>query len=269
MKKTRPQLTVLATDHKATSDEEDDELEASCQIGETTLRKANLRINRSGVRFVSDSSDFKLRQQEDEDVSAFTSAKSIRNLVTLDELETCGLVGRGSSGQVFKARHRDSHTLLYAVKVVTNVFDKPRRDQLLTEIRTLYDIESPYLVGFYGAFFHDHALSLVLEFCALGSLDQVLRTLPDAVPERIVASIAVQVLTGLQHLKRTHHFHRDVKPQNILMQQDGAVKLTDFGLARELGSTISMAQTFVGTFKYMAPERVQNERYECVPSLCY
>ncbi|KAF1780951.1 Protein kinase-like domain [Phytophthora cactorum] len=84
----------------------------------------------------------------------------------------------------------------------------------------------------------------------------------DAVPERIVAAIAMQILTGLAHLKRVRHVHRDIKPQNILVQQDGAVKLTDFGLARELSSSTSMAQTFVGTFKYMAPERVQNEPYD-------
>eukprot|EP00644_Phytophthora_capsici_P008730 jgi/Phyca11/111485/e_gw1.20.160.1 len=174
------------------------------------------------------------------------------------------MIGRGSSGQVFKARHCDSN-VLYAVKVVTNVFDKPRRDQLLTEIRTLYGIESEHLVGFYGAYFQDHALSLVLEFCALGSLDQLLGKLPkgeEVVPERVIAAIAMQVLTGLAHLKHVRHVHRDVKPQNILVQDDGSVKLTDFGLARELCSSTSMAQTFVGTFKYMAPERVQNQPYD-------
>ncbi|KAF1784877.1 Parkin co-regulated protein [Phytophthora cactorum] len=153
-----------------------------------------------------------------------------RKLVALDKLETVSMIGRGSSGQVFKARHCESN-VLYAVKVVTNVFDKPRRDQLLTEIRTLYGIESEHLVGFYGAYFQDHAL---------------------------IAAIAMQILTGLAHLKRVRHVHRDIKPQNILVQQDGAVKLTDFGLARELSSSTSMAQTFVGTFKYMAPERLHN-----------
>ncbi|KAG2764630.1 hypothetical protein PC129_g12721 [Phytophthora cactorum] len=261
--KTRPALTVLASDrdldYKHRGDNYDDKFEASCDIGETTLYKAGLRINSSGVTFAND----KPGHKEDTDEVDEHMVES-RKLVALDKLETVSMIGRGSSGQVFKARHCESN-VLYAVKVVTNVFDKPRRDQLLTEIRTLYGIESEHLVGFYGAYFQDHALSIVLEFCALGSLDQLLAKLPrgdDAVPERIVAAIAMQILTGLAHLKRVRHVHRDIKPQNILVQKDGAVKLTDFGLARELSSSTSMAQTFVGTFKYMAPERVQNEPYD-------
>lgn len=264
--KSRPALTVVASDReldcKHRGDDDDDKFEVSCDIGETTLHKAGLRINSSGVTFAEDKPGHK--HDEDEVGECVVISHSTRKLVALDQLETCSMIGRGSSGQVFKARHCDT-SALYAVKVVTNVFDKPRRDQLLTEIRTLYGIESEHLVGFYGAYFQDHALSIVLEFCALGSLDQLLAKLPkhaDVVPERVVAAIAMQVLTGLAHLKRVRHVHRDIKPQNILVQQDGSVKLTDFGLARELCSSTSMAQTFVGTFKYMAPERVQNEPYE-------
>ncbi|KAF4315431.1 hypothetical protein JM18_006123 [Phytophthora kernoviae] len=268
--KSRPTLTVVASeidlDAKYRGDDDDDDImEASCDIGETTLHKAGLRINRSGVTFEADYPDDNPYRVEEEEVGeCLLMPRTTRKLVALDMLETYSMIGRGSSGQVFKSRHRESDTL-YAVKVVTNVFDKPRRDQLLTEIRTLYGIESDHLVGFYGAYFQDHALSIVLEFCALGSLDQLLGNLPkdnNIVPERVVATIATQIITGLAHLKRVRHVHRDIKPQNILVQQDGAVKLTDFGLARELCSSTSMAQTFVGTFKYMAPERVQNEPYD-------
>ncbi|KAK1929853.1 Mitogen-activated protein kinase kinase 1 [Phytophthora citrophthora] len=260
--RSRPALTVVADDFKHRGDE--DKFEASCDIGETTLQKAGLRINSSGVTFAEDKAGHK--EDENDIGECVVVSRSGRKLVALDKLETCSMIGRGSSGQVFKARHCDSN-VLYAVKVVTNVFDKPRRDQLLTEIRTLYGIESEHLVGFHGAYFQDHALSIVLEFCALGSLDQLLGKLPEGeevVPERVVAAVAMQVLTGLAHLKHVRHVHRDVKPQNILVQDDGSVKLTDFGLARELCSSTSMAQTFVGTFKYMAPERVQNQPYEYV-----
>ncbi|GMF14201.1 unnamed protein product [Phytophthora lilii] len=265
--KARPALTVVASDrdfdHKHRGNDDDDKFEASCDIGETTLHKAGLRINSSGVTFADSKSG--CNEDDDDEVNeCVVMSHATRKLVALDKLNTCSMIGRGSSGQVFKARHSETNAL-YAVKVVANVFDKPRRDQLLTEIRTLYGIESEHLVGFYGAYFQDHALSIVLEFCDLGSLDQLLAKLPEddsVVPESVVAAVAMQVLTGLAHLKQVRHVHRDIKPQNILVQQNGAVKLTDFGLARELCSSTSMAQTFVGTFKYMAPERVQNEPYE-------
>ncbi|KUF90390.1 hypothetical protein AM588_10003329 [Phytophthora nicotianae] len=222
--KTRPVLSVVASDHDLDYKHDyEDKFEASCDIGETTLYKAGLRINSSGVTFADDKAGHK---EEDDEVDECVVES--RKLVALDKLVTISMIGRGSSGQVFKARHCESNAL-YAVKVVTNVFDKPRRDQLLTEIH------------------------------------QLLAKLPkddDVVPERVIAAIAMQILTGLAHLQLVRHVHRDIKPQNILVQQDGAVKLTDFGLARELSSSTSMAQTFVGTFKYMAPERVQNEPYD-------
>ncbi|KAJ0409227.1 hypothetical protein P43SY_006724 [Pythium insidiosum] len=256
-----------------------DALEASCDIGETSLKKGPIRINRLGVTFVEDDAMAEAEAKANaacdlEDSGSRPSSRtssrssspvrpplplSSRPVVSLDDLETCGLLGRGCSGHVVKARHRDTQQL-FAVKVVNNVYDKAKRDQMLTEIRTLYSVESPFLVDFYGAYFQDHQLSLVLEFCDVGSLDAVIqRRAP--MPERIVAAMASQMLHGLLHLKQTHHFHRDIKPQNILVRADGKVKLTDFGLARELGHSQDMAQTFVGTFKYMSPERVQNEPY--------
>lgn len=170
------------------------------------------------------------------------------------------MIGRGCSGHVLRAKHHRTDAL-FAIKVVNNVYDKAKRDQMLTEIRTLYSVESPYLVEFYGAYFRDHALSLVLEYCEAGSLDQLLRKHALGLPERVIAAMAFQMLMGLLHLKQTHHFHRDIKPQNILVKPTGSVKLTDFGIARELGNSQDMAQTFVGTFKYMSPERVENRPY--------
>lgn len=253
-------------------DDEIDELENSCDIGETTLRKGPIHINQTGVTFVSGSkvqaqhhhhSQHRNDITEDDIIEEEVDESQVtrRKLISLDELETLGLLGRGCSGHVVRARHLRTDAL-YAVKLVNNVYDKAKRDQMLTEIRTLYSVESPFLVDFYGAYFKDHALSIVLEYCEAGSLDKLISQQHYAIPERVIAAMAFQMLTGLFHLKQTHHFHRDVKPQNILAKANGKIKLTDFGIARELGNSQDMAQTFVGTFKYMSPERVQNQPYE-------
>ncbi|ETV82090.1 STE/STE7/MEK1 protein kinase [Aphanomyces astaci] len=219
-------------------------LEMSCDIGDTTFRKG-----RNGVRGHPKAAP-----------SSSVDDSTSKCLVDVNNLETVGVLGRGCSGTVVKALDR-STDVVYAVKTVHNVYDKAQRHQILTEIQTLYSVDTPWLVGFYGAYFKDQALSLILQYCDRGSLDGLVIQ-HGAIPERILAHMTFQILSGLQHLKEARHFHRDIKPQNILVTSQGCVKLTDFGLARELSGTFDMAQTFVGTFKYMSPERVQNEPYD-------
>jgi len=76
----------------------------------------------------------------------------------------------------------------------------------------------------------------------------------------VLGKIAEAVLGGLVYLYRDHRImHRDIKPSNILVNSSGAIKLCDFGVSSELENSI--ANTFVGTGTYMAPERIQGSAY--------
>ncbi|KAH9145018.1 hypothetical protein AeRB84_011047 [Aphanomyces euteiches] len=250
-----------STNGSGSDNEQDDDcdvnnhpLEMSCDIGDTTFRKGSIAITISFSNMHA-ALDFFLVI-----ASLTTGFTAMDCVVDVDELEILGLLGRGCSGTVAKAKDRRTNKF-YAIKTVHNVYDKTQRDQILTEIHTLYSVRTPWLVDFHGAYFKDHALSLILQFCDRGSLDTIVRSV-GSIPERILACMTFQILNGLQQLREARHFHRDIKPQNILVTSDGYVKLTDFGLARQLQGTFDMAKTFVGTFKYMSPERVQNQPYD-------
>ena len=79
--------------------------------------------------------------------------------------------------------------------------------------------------------------------------------------EKVVQGIAQQMLIGLSFLHSLRLIHRDVKPSNALISSTGIVKLADFGLARTLESGASLAESFCGTFDYMAPERMIGNSY--------
>ena len=76
----------------------------------------------------------------------------------------------------------------------------------------------------------------------------------------MLGKIAVAILSGLIYLKETYKImHRDIKPSNVCVNSRGQIKLCDFGVSGELVN--SVADTFVGTSTYMAPERIQGAKY--------
>jgi len=78
----------------------------------------------------------------------------------------------------------------------------------------------------------------------------------------MLAKITQQILSGLSYLNVCmRQMHRDIKPDNILVNSKGFVKLTDFGIGKQMDSEEFLAGTFVGTMNYMSPERMEGEKY--------
>lgn len=69
------------------------------------------------------------------------------------------------------------------------------------------------------------------------------------------------MLCGLTYLHTKNHLHRDIKPANVLLNWRGEVKLSDFGISRQLPEEVDFSRTAVGTRSYMSPERIEGGRY--------
>ena len=175
-----------------------------------------------------------------------------------DELEIGHMIGRGACSVVLHGVHAPTGTQL-ALKVI-NLFDKSKREQLIREIVALFDASCPNLITFYGAFYREGAITIALEYMDGGSLANVLDQV-GPIPERVLAAMSYQILWGLAYLKHEKRVHRDVKPSNLLINSRGEIKVTDFGVSKDLQSSVQMCGTFLGTFKYMSPERIRNHPY--------
>jgi len=79
--------------------------------------------------------------------------------------------------------------------------------------------------------------------------------------EEALGNITVRVLHGLAFIHDRHQLHRDIKPSNLLINHFGEVKISDFGIVRELENTAACTNTFVGTLPYMSPERIAGLQY--------
>ncbi|KAL4861495.1 hypothetical protein BDV12DRAFT_64769 [Aspergillus spectabilis] len=175
------------------------------------------------------------------------------DLVTLKEL------GAGNGGTVSKVMHASTKVVM-ARKIIRVDAKENVRKQILRELQVGHDCNSPNIVTFYGAFQNEaRDIVLCMEYMDCGSLDRISK---DFGPIRVdvLGKITESVLAGLVYLYEAHRImHRDIKPSNVLVNSRGNIKLCDFGVATE--TVNSIADTFVGTSTYMAPERIQGGAY--------
>uniref|UniRef100_A0A3Q3VK29 Dual specificity mitogen-activated protein kinase kinase 2 n=1 Tax=Mola mola TaxID=94237 RepID=A0A3Q3VK29_MOLML len=186
-----------------------------------------------------------LDEQQRKRLEAFLTQKAQVGELKDEDFDPICELGAGNGGVVNKVRHKPSG-LVMARKIIR-------------ELQVLHECNSPYIVGFYGAFYSDGEISICMEHMDGGSLDQVLKE-AGRMPEEILGKVSIAVLRGLAYLRDKHQImHRDVKPSNILVNSRGEIKLCDFGVSGQLID--SMANSFVGTRSYMSPERLQGTHY--------
>merc|ERR1712166_267448 len=189
---------------------------------------------------------------------AFTTVEDDNALA--NDLEEQGVLGSGSTGQVFKMRRKQTGEI-FAVKVMPLGLEPAQREQIVSEIRMLHSASvCPQVVTFHSACYHNGAVMIVLEYMDGGTLAQLVER-ADGLPEPILARVTVQVLEALIWLHQKHLIHRDIKPGNLLYTTSGQVKLADLGVSGELASTLAETASWCGTMSYMSPERISGEAY--------
>ncbi|KAJ8964973.1 hypothetical protein NQ314_004490 [Rhamnusium bicolor] len=126
---------------------------------------------------------------------------------------------------------------------------------ILKEIRFLKQLKHPNTIEYKGCYLRDNTAWLVMEYC-LGSASDIIEVHKRPLKEDEIAAICDGVLHGLSYLHEYGRIHRDVKAGNILLTENGTVKLADFGSA----SIKCPANSFVGTPYWMAPEKSPVQR---------
>ena len=191
--------------------------------------------------------------EDDSDSNADASTYS-----SLSALVDVGALGNGACSHV-RLAFDAANCRLVALKPVS-IHARNKRRQLIHELSMLGASTSPYVVGFFGAFFHDDVTTVVLEYMNRNSLSHQMKR-HGAFSERMLLHTAFHLFSGLRELHSRKIIHRDIKPANLLLNHDGQIKIADFGVAAELTQTSALADTFIGTTVYMAPERIKHETY--------
>lgn len=191
------------------------------------------------------------------------------------------MIGQGSFGTVFLALHAVTAELM-AVKQVempsshgTSVMDTKKQqmvEALKQEIGLLRDLKHENIVQYLGSNSDEEHLNIFLEYVAGGSVATMLVNY-GSLPEGLIANFVRQILQGLNYLHSKDIIHRDIKGANILVDNKGTVKISDFGISKRVEATTMMHSgpaagkragprvSLQGSVFWMAPEVVRQTAY--------
>eukprot|EP00947_MAST-08B_sp_MAST-8B-sp1_P006394 g6394.t1 len=174
------------------------------------------------------------------------------------DFEFCQVLGVGHTGKVRLARLKSTGKY-YALKCIPNVdiVKKKLAAQIQVEIEVLKGLsDSPFLVGYFGAFQSQRSggsCYLGLEYCAGGELYHRLTT-NHRLPLEEAKFYTAEISVALDHVHSHGYCYRDLKPDNLLLDAAGHIKLVDFGFARPVDDNNMCSAGPCGTAQYMAPE---------------
>jgi cGMP-dependent protein kinase len=201
----------------------------------------------------------------------------------LKDLEVLGILGIGAFGQVKLVKVRESVAVeesdsepndkgelaeagskgskTYALKILpkSSIVESGLQDHVMTEKKIMEELNHPFILDFYGAMQDDKHIYFLLEVLLGGELFKFLRT-ETQFPESWSKFYAASVLIAFRDIHSKKIAYRDLKPENLVMDTNGYLKLVDFGLAKKINS--GKTWTLCGTPDYLAPEVILNEGHD-------
>ncbi|KNC50935.1 AGC/SGK protein kinase [Thecamonas trahens ATCC 50062] len=180
--------------------------------------------------------------------------------VSLADFKLLSVIGRGSFGKVVLARGIADNKV-YAIKVLDKktIMKKGELDHVKSERNVLISTAShPFLVSLHFSFQTEEKLYFVMDYVNGGELFYHLQR-DKKFSESRARFYAAEIALGIGHLHSVGIAYRDLKPENLLINSDGHILITDFGLCKEDLDQHDTTTTFCGTPEYLAPEILRNE----------
>ncbi|KAJ1961009.1 kinase that interacts with cdc31p [Dispira parvispora] len=168
-------------------------------------------------------------------------------------------IGKGAYGSVYKGFDLVEKRVV-AIKILNLDTKEDEIRDIQREITTLSQLHHEHITQYYGCVLHGTQLWIIMDYAGGGSV----RTLMECGPleEKYISAIVRDLLSALSYLHHCNIIHRDIKAANVLLTDQGQVKLCDFGVARPIVGHRARRYSFAGTPYWMAPEIIdQNSNY--------
>ncbi|KAG9233955.1 catalytic subunit of the PKA [Amylocarpus encephaloides] len=191
-------------------------------------------------------------------VSEPTVIRQTKGKYSLGDFNILRTLGTGSFGRVHLVQSKHNQRF-YAVKVLkkAQVVKMKQVEHTNDERRMLQEVKHPFLITLWGTFQDSKNLYMVMDFVEGGELFSLLRK-SHRFPNPVAKFYAAEVTLALEYLHSKHIIYRDLKPENLLLDRHGHLKITDFGFAKRVPD---ITWTLCGTPDYLAPEVVSSKGY--------
>ncbi|KAJ9607291.1 cAMP-dependent protein kinase catalytic subunit [Cladophialophora chaetospira] len=185
-------------------------------------------------------------------------SRQTKGKYTLTDFAIQRTLGTGSFGRVHLVQSKHNQRF-YAIKVLkkAQVVKMKQIEHTNDERKMLQRVKHPFLITLWGTFQDSKNLYMVMDFIEGGELFSLLRK-SQRFPNPVAKFYAAEVCLALEYLHAQDIIYRDLKPENLLLDRHGHVKITDFGFAKEVPD---ITWTLCGTPDYLAPEVVASKGY--------
>jgi len=251
-----------------------------CEVEEKTLKnfvtqkkekKKDNSFSKMDLKYLIDTADFinqnlkevsantqvDAKEEKKRKNTLFSRHKTIKS-VELDDFQIMKVLGRGTFGKVCLVQYKPTKEY-YAMKSLKKdvLLDMDQVQSTILEKKILQSLDHPFLVGMVFCFQTEERIYFIMPFIRGGELFQHLRK-EKFFKEDKARFYAASMGIALEYLHKHGIVYRDIKPENILIGEDGYLKLIDFGMAKMLKGN-EKAMSFCGTPEYLAPEIITGE----------
>ncbi|PKC12574.1 Pkinase-domain-containing protein [Rhizophagus irregularis] len=177
----------------------------------------------------------------------------------MDKYQKIEKLGEGTYGIVYKAQNRDSNEVVALKRIRLDNEEEGVPCTAIREISLLKELKHPNIVRLYDVLHTEKKLTLVFEYLD-SDLKKFLDTYGGDLDKDTIKQLMYQLLKGIAFCHEHRVLHRDLKPQNLLINKRGELKLADFGLARAFGIPVRSYSHEVVTLWYRAPDVLMGSR---------
>jgi len=184
----------------------------------------------------------------------------------LDDFVKIEKIGEGTYGVVFKGKNKKTGEIVAMKKIRLESEDEGVPSTAIREISLLKELQHPNIVCLQDVLMQEAKLYLIFEFLTMDLKKYMDSNIPKdgLMDPKLVKSYTYQLLQGLLFCHQRRVLHRDLKPQNLLIDKNGCIKIADFGLARAFGVPVRVYTHEVVTLWYRAPEVLLGcPKYSC------